>query len=840
MKLIYRFKESLLTLSSIALSFSSFAQSQNNDFLIGVFDPPPLNADFIAARADYDGDGKTDIGVKTSGGYWLIDKSSNGFGSWDEVYADYGGYDAIPVPGDYDGDGKIDLAVKTNSGLWLIDYANNGLGGWDVPSINFDYGGISAHPVPADYDGDGKMDIAVKTDTGEWFIDYAFNGFGGWDDMYYQYGQSDAHPVPADYDGDGKADLSVKTDDGRWLIDYSMNGFGGWDSPYITTNWLTTAVPAPADYDGDGKVDIAVKDGDEWKIDYAIDGFGNFIEVYNGYGDTTAEPVQADYDGDGKADLSVKLKGNGLWLIDKSDNGVGGWDLPNVLGEYTDYHYLLGPTVPYYSTDLTKFQKIKNANIDFLVSPDLFYINDNYAKVYAYLELAKQNSLKVFLSGHQIAAKQDPDLFNDYKLNFLNYFKTNVPSGLNAAIMGIFLGDEPVPVDFINVKKWSDFFKANYSEKPLYYNLLPRYWTFGNDTNYENYLDQYINNNTTDFVSYDHYPFRSNEPFYTDYFYNMKIFKDKVGNNRPFWFVIPSHKGIYGDFTAPPYEPKLKFLTSSAIAYGAKGLLYWSYMSGIEESPTTYTSVQKVNKYLKEVIGPVIITSDYVATLHKSDTYMNQGRAFGNDELVTLNSTGVIANVDNNNILLGLYQKSAINSTEYYIWVVNKDIDSHALFTKLTLEGSYFRTYISPRVDSYVSPNNSFVMIPKIYNESNNTTTISIPELAPGEGVMLKVIRRELIPINGSFASKNTMEQEPKKSNIIDSFKIYPNPVKDFINIQTNDEIISITIYSKSGQIVKNLETNSKKLDISNIPFGTYLLKVETKNGILTENFSKK
>lgn len=848
MKLNYQIKENLLTLSLVALSFSTFAQSQNNDFLIGVYDPPPLSANFVAIPADYNNDGYADISVKTSGGYWLIDYAdpdipNNGFGSWDKIYAEYGGDDAIPVPGDYDGDGKTDLAVKTNTGGWLIDYAQNGLGGWDPPFLPGIYGGINSHPVPGDYDGDGKTDISIKNDNGEWLIDFAYNGFGSWDSTYYQYGQSDAHPVPADYDGDGKTDFAVKTDSGGWLIDYAWNGFGGWDN-LIHNGWLASAVPVPADYDGDGKADIAVKDGEKWKIDYAHDGFGNYIQEYDHYGDVTAEPVPADYNKDGKADLSVKLSTNGIWLIDYSEtNGFNGWNDGFYLGDYTDYKNLLGTQLAYYYPDFNKLKKVKEANIDFLVSPDLTLIDHNYAKIYSYLKLAKENSLKVFLSGHKIATFQNPDGLPEYKQELLSRFKTNLPPELNESIMGFSLGDEPGVEHFDNVKKWTDYFKLSFPEKPIYYNLFPRYWKDANsnyDDFYKDYLNMFINDNETDFVSFDHYPIKENEPFRTDFFYNMKVFKDKVGTQRPFWFVIQSHNGIFGNFTPQPYEPKLKFITSSAIAYGAKGLLYWSYMNGIEESPTTYSSVQKVNKYLKEVVGPVVMASDYVATLHKSDTYMNQGRPFESDELVGLNTTGVIRDVNNNNILLGLYQKAAINSTEYYIWVVNKDVDSYAFSTKLTLEGSYFRTYISPRVDSYASPDNSFVIIPKIYNISDNTTTISIPELSPGEGVMLKVIRRELIPIDGSFASKNKIENQPKEFNINDSFKIYPNPAKDFINIQTDEEIISITIYSKTGQIVKNIKTNSKKLDISNIPSGIYTLKIETNNGILTENFSKK
>ncbi|GGG89107.1 hypothetical protein GCM10011416_01900 [Polaribacter pacificus] len=61
------------------------------------------------------------------------------------------------------------------------------------------------------------------------------------------------------------------------------------------------------------------------------------------------------------------------------------------------------------------------------------------------------------------------------------------------------------------------------------------------------------------------------------------------------------------------------------------------------------------------------------------------------------------------------------------------------------------------------------------------------------------------------------------------SFTSYPNPTKGAIKIITAENIKSIIIYNLIGKEVKAFKT--KDIDISTLPLGVYILKVETENG---------
>ena len=174
--------------------------------------------------SDFDGDGKTDLAIlrnETLWGaparFWIL-RSSTGTGT--NIAFGISGYDK-PVTADYDGDGKDDLGVSR--GFYPVNRAYN----WSVLQSSNGvlkttrFGLATDSLVPADYDGDKKADIAVwRASDGFWYrINSLDNSFAS-----IQFGQMGDKPVPADYDGDGKTDVAVYRD-GIWYLLQSRDGF---------------------------------------------------------------------------------------------------------------------------------------------------------------------------------------------------------------------------------------------------------------------------------------------------------------------------------------------------------------------------------------------------------------------------------------------------------------------------------------------------------------------------------------------------------------------------------------------------------------------------------------
>ncbi len=289
----------------------------------------PVNAQITArgVRADFDGDGKSDISVfRRSTGEWHVLKSSGGTQS-----VLWGATNDRIVPGDFDGDCKTDFAVyrfgdftnnSFNSYFYILRSSDNNFQArqWGRAT------GFTAHipTMPADFDGDGTTDLSVYQvgdsipSQGRFEILQSSNNAA----TSTNWGYNIDLRVPADYDGDGKADVAVfrnysfisEPNRGFWYVLQSSN-----NAVRVVRFGMLNDIPVPADYDADGKADIAVY-RPSTGVWYRINSTDNSFAAVQ-FGATEDKPVPADYDGDNKTDIAVFRPSTGVWYLQKSTEG---------------------------------------------------------------------------------------------------------------------------------------------------------------------------------------------------------------------------------------------------------------------------------------------------------------------------------------------------------------------------------------------------------------------------------------------------------------------------------------------------------------------------------------
>jgi hypothetical protein len=400
-----------------------------------------------------------------------------------------------------------------------------------------------------------------------------------------------------------------------------------------------------------------------------------------------------------------------------------------VIGTFAD------PRITYennFIKDSLSYVKAKNAYINLLTGPQFYMGARDFSMMDRTLKLAEKFDMHLIVidSRFKIA---DSSFNEDTALKIISHFKS-----LNSkAFEGYYIYGEAAQKHIKQITQWANFFKKKDPEHLVYYYLLPRY-AFKSANEYESYVNAFSSNKATDVLAYDFYPFSKNGKIVNSYFYNLDLISKKAGN-KPFWYyVLANSTPYYND----PTEYELNFSAFCPIAYGGKGIIYFTYETIPEKynlkfgdalidkngNPTKkYAVVKKINEYISKVIGPVIMNSTRVATFHNT--------ARSDDE--TLNKSQVVDSnflkISNPNILVGVF-KSKINSSRYLL-LVNKRNDTLPDL-KISIRGNLAQSVkIYPRANEL---NGSLSPKPVPAKFNSGKTSFIINHLLPGEAILLQ------------------------------------------------------------------------------------------------------
>ncbi len=68
---------------------------------------------------------------------------------------------------------------------------------------------------------------------------------------------------------------------------------------------------------------------------------------------------------------------------------------------------------------------------------------------------------------------------------------------------------------------------------------------------------------------------------------------------------------------------------------------------------------------------------------------------------------------------------------------------------------------------------------------------------------------------------------------------LYPNPVKDILNFNTDDNIYKVQIFDLTGKIISSNSVTDKKVNLQDLKTGNYIIKIFTEKGIINDKIQK-
>lgn len=147
------------------------------------------------------------------------------------------------------------------------------------------------------------------------------------------------------------------------------------------------------------------------------------------------------------------------------------------------------------------------------------------------------------------------------------------------ATYGYYLRDEPNAMMWPALGRWAAAFREHAPKALPYINLFPNYASaeaLGRPT-YEEYVDSFAAEVKPTFLSYDNYSLIDDGSLRGGYFQNLEAVRSAaLKHNLPFWNIVLGN----AHFTyAEPSPAGLRFQAYTTLAYGARGISYFTYFT---------------------------------------------------------------------------------------------------------------------------------------------------------------------------------------------------------------------------------------------------------------------
>ena len=138
----------------------------------------------------------------------------------------------------------------------------------------------------------------------------------------------------------------------------------------------------------------------------------------------------------------------------------------------------------------------------------------------------------------------------------------------------------------------------------------------------------------------------------------------------------------------------------------------------------------------------------------------------------------------------------------------------------------------------FLKQTNESMFISKLEDDFSFTNLLEITELTGDIRMSASIDENDNyhVLVTGQNGSLEIVYEE--ETNNVQNLQnvqisIFPNPTNGIINIEIQEQIEKITVFDILGKVI--LETINTEINLTEQKTGTYFLKIETENGILTE-----
>lgn len=245
------------------------------------------------------------------------------------------------------------------------------------------------------------------------------------------------------------------------------------------------------------------------------------------------------------------------------------------------------------------------------------------------------------------------------------------------AVFGYYLRDEPAISAFPALAQWSQAFRKADPNAWPYINLFPSY--LGEATlhswgakNYEDYVEQFVRTVKPSFVSYDNYSLMDDGTLRDGYFQNLEVVRTVALRNKiPFWNIVLGNSHFH---YAEPSIGGLRFQAYTTLAYGARGISYFTYfapplgnyrLAAIDQfgnKTPTWDMLRQVNLQIRK-LAPVYTRLTSVNVFHHPEV------PSGSQGIATSRFVAEVSG--ETNLLVGEFEGP---KGQPYVMLVNKDL----------------------------------------------------------------------------------------------------------------------------------------------------------------------